>query len=380
MAERSLVGQVRSDLAGRTSSVPHSAQIVRSVRDSDAAPVDHDSLLRVSELVEADLVGAGPLQPLLNDPAVSDVVVNGVDGVWVDRGDGLERVDVLLGGEDDVRSLACRLAAVAGRRLDDGNPFVDVRMADGTRFHAMLRPVAGSGPYLSFRTHRSRAFTLAQLVECQTLTEALAGLLHRVVRARLPFLVTGGTGTGKTTLLASLLSLANDSERLVLVEDAAELRPDHPHVISLEARPANVEGQGVVTLADLVRESLRMRPDRVIVGECRGAEVTELLAALNTGHDGGAGTLHCNAAADVPARLEALTLPHGLSRAGLHAQLEAALRVVVHLRRDGNRRVVGEVGLLQTGSEGLSVRTAFHRSGEGAVYGELERLLRERGA
>ncbi len=173
------------------------------------------------------------------------------------------------------------------------------------------------------------------------------------------------------------------SERIVIVEDAAELAPDHPHLLTLEARPANIEGAGAVDLASLVRQALRMRPDRIVIGECRGAEVSELLAALNTGHDGGAGTLHCNAAADAPARLEALALPHGMPRAGLHAQLVAALRVIIHLRRKGSRRQVTEIALIDTGdtgARGLGVATAWTRHGPGPAAGILERLLRERDA
>lgn len=377
---RSILSHIRKMLAHTTEALPRRADIVQAVRDSAAAPPDNNALLRVSELVEANLIGAGPLQPWLNDPAVSDVVVNGDSGVWVDRGQGLELVPTAIGSRDDVRALACRLAASAGRRLDDGNPYVDVRLSDGTRFHAVLPPVACHGPYLSFRTHRSEAFTLQQLTSRNTFTKEMASLLQRIVRARLPFLVTGGTATGKTTLLASLLSLSQKSERIVLVEDAAELNPDHPHVISLESRPANIEGQGQVTLAHLVRQSLRMRPDRIVVGECRGAEVTELLTALNTGHDGGAGTLHCNRAGDVPARLEALTLPHGFSRDGLHSQLEAALRVVIHLRRQGSRRWVDEIGLLVPTSEGMTVKRAFSATRPGPAFPALEQILAERAA
>ncbi|WP_335989418.1 TadA family conjugal transfer-associated ATPase [Glycomyces sp. MUSA5-2] len=285
-----LLDRVRRQLAaqsrpgGRDSAT---AEIVRALRASGAAPPDQDSLLRLTASLSGDLIGAGPLQPLLDDPAVTDVVVNGTGGVWADRGDGLRPTEVRLGRADAVRSLACRLAAAAGRRLDAGSPYADVRLPDGTRFHAVLPPIAATGPYLSFRTHRSKAFTLTQLVEADTLTADMADLLLRIVEARLPFLVTGGTGSGKTTLLASLLSTAARTERIVIVEDAAELALDHPHALTLESRPANVEGAGAVDLAALVRQALRMRPDRIVVGECRGAEVVELLGALNTGHEGG---------------------------------------------------------------------------------------------
>jgi pilus assembly protein CpaF len=382
-----LLDKVRRQLAaqsrpGSRDAASGTAEIVRALRASGAAPPDQTSLLRLSEALSGDLIGAGPLQPLLDDPAVTDVVVNGAGGVWADRGDGLRRTDLRLGRADAVRSLACRLAAAAGRRLDAGSPYADVRLPDGTRFHAVLPPIATDGPYLSFRTHRSKAFTLTQLVEADTLTADMADLLLRMIRARLPFLVTGGTGCGKTTLLASLLSNAPADERIVVVEDAAELALDHPHALTLESRPANVEGAGAVDLAALVRQALRMRPDRIVVGECRGAEVVELLGALNTGHEGGAGTLHCNTAADVPARLEALALPHGLPRAGLHAQLVAALRVVVHLKRTGAGRQATEIAVIDSGpsAAGLTVSAAWTRHGPGPSAGILERLLRERTA
>ncbi|GLZ80453.1 hypothetical protein Afil01_52600 [Actinorhabdospora filicis] len=328
------------------------------------------------------MIGAGVLDPLVCDPDVTDVLVNGPDEVWLDRGDGLERVPIDLGGAEAVRRLAQRLAADCGRRLDDAHPYVDARLADGSRLHAVLPPVAVGGPYLSLRMFRSRAFTLRELTGAGTLTEASAELLAALVTARLALLVTGGTGSGKTTLLSALLGLVPHTERIVIVEDAAELRPDHPHVLTLEARAANVEGAGRVGLRDLVRQALRMRPDRIIVGECRGAEVAELLTALNTGHDGGAGTVHANSAADVPARLEALALPHGLDRAGLHAQVAAALRMVLHLRRTPSGRVLHEVSLLRLAPDGQSVRVvpAWRRDG-GAVPAapEVARLLRARG-
>ncbi|KAB8163746.1 TadA family conjugal transfer-associated ATPase [Streptomyces sp. 3MP-14] len=316
------------------------------------------AVLSVVRALRSELVGAGPLQPLLAAPDVTDVLVNGPEEVWVDRGAGLERADVRFPDEASVRRLAQRLAASAGRRLDDARPWVDARLPDGTRMHAVLPPVVVGSPCLSLRVVRHRAFTLPELRRAGTLPPGGERVLRAVLAARLSFLVTGGTGSGKSTLLASLLGLVGPRERVVLVEDSAELRPSHPHVVRLETRPANQEGAGRVTLRDLVRQALRMRPDRLVVGEVRGAEVTELLAALNTGHEGGCGTLHANAAGDVPARLEALGGTAGLPRAALHSQLAAALALVLHLVRDreSGRRRLAEIQLLEQGPRGL-VRT-----------------------
>jgi pilus assembly protein CpaF len=327
------------------------------------------------------LVGAGPLAPLLADQQVTDVLVNGVQ-VWVDRGAGLQRTAVRLRDGDEVRALAQRLAAACGRRLDDGQPYADARLPDGTRLHAVLPPVATNGPYLSLRTFRQRPFSLADLVAHGTVSADVAPVLAAIVTAKLAYLVTGGTGSGKTTLLGTLLGMVPPTERIVLVEDAAELRPVHPHVVALQARTANVEGAGAIGLTDLVRQALRMRPDRLVVGECRGAEIVDLLGALNTGHDGGAGTLHANAPGDVPARLEALGLLGGLPRAALHAQVVAALQVVLQVRRTDDGRVLESVSvLLPAGEQRLaSVVPAWHRlRGAGPAAPALARMLTARG-
>ncbi|MFG1762252.1 TadA family conjugal transfer-associated ATPase [Micromonospora parva] len=376
-----LAARVRQRIAAATTPVT-AAAIVSAVRAEPTAAVLGDTaMLRIADRVRDDLVGAGPLAPLLADPEVTDVLVNGVR-VWVDRGSGLHQVAVPLGSVDDVRRLAQRLIASAGRRLDDGSPYADARLPDGTRLHAVLPPVATEGPYLSLRTFRHRPFTLDELVRQGTVPRPLAPLLAAVVAARLAYLVTGGTGSGKTTLLNTLLGMVPATERIVLVEDAAELRPGHPHVVGLQARTANVEGTGVVSLADLVRQALRMRPDRLVVGECRGGEVVDLLAALNTGHDGGAGTLHANTPSDVPARLEALGMLGGLPRAALHAQVAAALQVLFQVRRGDKGRVLESVCLLlPEGPERIvTVVPAWVRGGGlGLAARALGALLRERG-
>ncbi|MEU0264474.1 TadA family conjugal transfer-associated ATPase [Nocardioides sp. NPDC006303] len=339
------------------------------------------TVLAVFEMLRRDVVGAGPLEPLLRLPGVTDVLVNGPDQVFIDRGSGLEPAPVAFPDDDAVRRLAQRLAAGAGRRLDDASPYVDLRLGDGSRFHAVLAPLARPGTVISLRVPSARAFTLAELEASGMVVPRVADLLRRLVLARSAFLVSGGTGTGKTTLLASLLSLVPPEERLVLVEDASELRPDHPHVVGLEARPANIEAAGAVELHTLVRQALRMRPDRLVVGEVRGAEVVDLLAALNTGHEGGCGTLHANSAADVPARVEALALAAGLGREAAHSQFASGVDVVVHLRRRDGRRVLTEIALPCRGADGLvRMETAFSVAADGGVIAgpaadRLEALL-----
>lgn len=300
------------------------------------------------DALRRESVGAGPLEELLALPGVTDVLVNGPSEVFIDRGRGLEPRPSPFADEAEVRRLAVRLAASVGRRLDDGSPFVDARLASGVRVHAVLGGVADRGTCLSLRVPSSRTLSLEEWVAGGALAPAAARILRRVVERRCAFLISGGTGSGKTTLLASLLSLVPPAERIVIAEDSRELNPAHPHCLRLEGRPANTEGAGAVTLTDLVRQALRMRPDRLVVGEVRGPELVDLLTALNTGHEGGCGTLHANSAGDVPARLEALAALGGLGRAALHAQVAAALEVVVQIRRlpDG-RRWVEEVRLIR---------------------------------
>ncbi|GAA4243442.1 TadA family conjugal transfer-associated ATPase [Dactylosporangium darangshiense] len=348
-----------------------------------AALLGEHTLREVTDELTGQMIGAGPLAPLLADPDVTDVLVNGVY-VWVDRGPGgLRRVMGSLGDPAAVRKLAQRLASTAGRRLDDASPFVDVRLPDGTRMHAVLPPVGLGGPYLSLRTFRRTAFTVDELVACGTVDPGAAQLLKAVVTARLPYLVTGGTGSGKTTVLATLLSTVPPGERLIIVEDAAELRPVHPHVVTLQTRLANVEGAGAVTLRELVRQALRMRPDRLVVGECRGAEIVDLLGALNTGHEGGAATLHANSPADVPARLETLGLLGGVPQAALHAMVASALRVVLHLHRDpAGRRELTEICVISLDPQRRTagVVTAWRRgNGPGPGAADLDELLTKRG-
>ncbi|MCK9920873.1 TadA family conjugal transfer-associated ATPase [Frankia sp. AgPm24] len=299
-------------------------------------------------------VGAGPLEEFLTDPHVTDVLVNSPDEVWVERRGRLTRTSVRFTDEEAVRRLAIRLAAAAGRRLDLAMPFADVLLRDGTRMHAVLAPTALRGTCLSLRRPRRHPFTFDELLLAGTISPAVAAVLHAVLTARLAIVVTGGTGTGKSTLLATLLGAVRPGERIVLVEDTAELVVQRPGLVRLEARPPNIEGAGEITQRDLVRQALRMRPDRLVVGEVRGPEVLDLLVALNTGHEGGLSTVHANDTASLPTRLEALAALAGLSRAAVHSHVAAALHAAVHLRRDaqGHRRVHA-IGVFHRTADGL---------------------------
>jgi len=375
-AATAIVDRVRRRLANSGLAATRSA-VAGLVREESGGLLGDGHLLQLVRTAEDEMSGAGAVEPFLRDPEVTDVLVNGPDEVWIDRGHGLERVPVRFADDAAVRRLAARLAAAAGRRLDDAAPWVDASLPDGTRLHAILQPVSVGATRLSLRVLRPRAFSMDELVAAGTVTGRARVLLTDIVRGRLAFLVSGGTGSGKTTLLSTLLSLVDPAERIVLVEDAAELRPRHPHVVRLVARPPNVEGTGQVSLQDLVRQALRMRPDRLIVGETRGAEVADLLAAMNTGHDGGAGTVHANSAAEVPTRLEALGALAGLSRDAVQGQLVAAVEAVVHLRRDrGGVRRVQEIGLLRRQADGVVVQPAWRWDGGYCEAGErLQTML-----
>ncbi|QIG39955.1 TadA family conjugal transfer-associated ATPase [Microbacterium sp. 4R-513] len=294
-----------------------------------------------------------PLADILDDPEVTDLFVNGADGLFVDRGSGAQRSTSWRASEEDVRELAVALVGAGGRHLDDAAPCVDVRLEGGIRVHAVLPPISSSGTVISIRVPRLQTPTLDALGERGMFDAGVRERLDAAVAQRENLLVTGAAGAGKTTLLAALLGRAAPSDRIVTIEDVAELRLDHPHHVRLEARQPNLEGAGGIGLARLVREALRMRPDRLVVGECRGDEVRELLAALNTGHDGGAGTLHANGLHEVPARLEALGALALLDDRALARQVVSAIGIVLHVSRDrdGIRRL-SAIGRPVLGSDG----------------------------
>lgn len=334
--------------------------------------------LAAVERISAELNGLGPLQELTRDPAVTDIFVNAPDAVWLDRGNGLERSAVSFAGESQVRALASRLVAAGGRRLDDGSPCVDVRLDGGYRIHAVLPPISTAGTLLSVRIRREQVFTMDELRCGGMFGKTVQDVLQRVVGHKLSFLISGATGSGKTTLLSTMLSLCSPRERMVLIEDASELNPVHPHVVSLESRHGNLEGGGEVDLGELVRQALRMRPDRLVVGECRGAEVRELLTAMNTGHTGGGGTIHANTATAVPARLTALGALAGLGQEAVRLQASSALDVVIHVDRLPRGRQVSCIGVMEDGQGGLTVVPALEiRRGE-ATPGPAWALLADR--
>lgn len=329
---------------------PDPSRVAAIIRE-EAVVISDIGVLDVMRTLRDDTTGAGPLESLLADPAVTDICVNGPNAVFVDAGEGLTRAPLTFDSDAAVRRLATRLASSCGRRLDDAHPYCDghITRPDGTllRFHALLAPTAQAGTCISVRVLHTASATLDDLVARGALDDDRARLLRGIVAQRKAFVVVGGTGSGKTTLLSAMLAEVDPAERILAIEDTLELTPDHPHVVNLTTRGANAEGAGEITIADLVKQSLRMRPDRIVVGEIRGAEVVDLLAALNTGHDGGAGTLHANSIHEVPARFEALAALGGMHRDALHAQLAAAIDVVVVVKRraDGTR-YLHQIGVL----------------------------------
>jgi pilus assembly protein CpaF len=373
-----LVDRVRDRLVaqGRT---PTPATVAEAVR-AEGGVIGDLAVHRLSRELRDELVGLGPLQRFVDDERVTDILVNAPDDVWIDRGLGLEPVGNVFADAAEIRRLAVRLAAAVGRRLDDASPCADIRIAGGLRLHAVLPPISARGPVVSLRIPRHRGIDLQAMERAGGLGEGAVAWLEALMESRAAFLVSGGTGTGKTTLLGALLAQVPSTQRIVIVEDSAELAPQHPHVVSLEARHANVDGAGAVTMRELVRHSLRMRPDRLVVGEARGEEVVDLLAALNTGHEGGCGTVHANAIDDVPARIAALAAVGGLARDAAMEQLGSAVHALVHLDRgrDGVRRLRALGALDRRGASVIAVE-ALRWGDDGRCHvGPGLELLRQR--
>ena len=330
--------------AGVDAPVPHLEGAQPQPQAPDPVPGGLGSPRPTGGVTADELALLGPLASYAASGPVTDLFVNGDRGLWIDRGTGAEREPSWTAAEPEVRALAVQLIARGGRHVDEATPAVDVRLGRGIRVHAVLPPLSSTGTLVSVRVPRVADFSLAALARAGMLDREQEALLRAAVAERRNILVTGAGGTGKTTLLGALLGEAGPRERIVLLEDVAELRIGHPHVVALEARQANLEGSGRIGLDVLVREALRMRPDRLVVGECRGPELRELLAALNTGHDGGAGTLHANSLDDVPARLEALGSTAGMSAEAVARQAVSAFDLVVHLERADGRRRVAQIG------------------------------------
>jgi pilus assembly protein CpaF len=358
--------------------VPPDDDAVDDVTRVDGVRLGRDGARSARDRLASEVMGLGPLEECVADEAVTDVLLNGDGSVWVDRGEGLERVHADVGDPASARRLAVRLAALSGRRLDESQPWVDGLLPGGVRLHAVLPPLVDGGVHLSLRVPRADLGGLDELAARGMFGPVVGRLLADVVARRVSFVVTGGTGSGKTTLLAAMLAAVPTHERIVVVEDVRELGIAHPHVVRLQGRSANVEGRGAVGLVELVRQALRMRPDRLVVGEVRGPEVREMLAALNTGHDGGCGTVHANSPQDVPARFEALGALAGLPREAVHAQLASAVQVVVHVERGASGRRVASVSLLTAvdGRTACEVAVDGRTGAPGPAWPGLGALLR----
>lgn len=342
------------------------------VRKESPASAGTGQLLADLAKINSELAGFGPqLAPLLQDPLVTDVLINGPQQVWVDNGSGLRKVEISFGSETDLRALAVRLAGAAGKRLDDAAPIADGTLPGGIRLHAILPPLAVPFPFISLRCPRARGLNFAQLVKSGTVAPALAPIVAALVHRRASCFIAGATGSGKTTLLSALLELVPPNQRIVCIEEVSELFPTHPHLVHLQERSANVQGVGAVPMSDLVRAAMRMRPDRIVLGECRGAEVREVLSAMNTGHEGTWATVHANAVTDIPARLVALGALALMPEATIGAQVVAGVDAFVQIcrvtERGGTRRYISEVGIPVWSHSRLSAQLALKVTPEGQL-------------
>jgi pilus assembly protein CpaF len=338
------------------------AELQRVVANEQTPMTVADRRRLMAEITD-EVLGHGPLQPLLDDPEVSEIMVNGPDTVYVERNGRLTRTNTGFASEDHLRRVIERIVSRVGRRIDESSPLVDARLADGSRVNAIIPPLAFSGSSLTIRKFAREPLGVAELLATDTLTPELADVLRACVEARLNIIVSGGTGTGKTTLLNVLSSYIPETERIITIEDAVELQLQQEHVVRLESRPANIEGKGAVTIRELVRNSLRMRPDRIVVGEVRGGESLDMLQAMNTGHDGSLSTVHANSPRDAVARLETLVLMAGmdLPLRAVREQLASAVDVIVQIGRlrDGSRRITAVTEVLGMNGDAVNLQDAF---------------------
>jgi len=329
-------------------------------RESGISRDDRD---RLTAEIADDILGHGPLERLLADDSVTEIMVNGPADVWVERQGRLYETTVRFKDESHLRRIINKMVAQVGRRIDESSPMVDARLPDGSRVNAVLPPLSLSGPLVTIRKFSQHRLDMAELVKLGTISTEVVEFLDRCVRAELNILISGGTGTGKTTFLNALSSSIPDSDRIVTIEDAAELRLNQRHVLRLEARPKNIEGEGEIAIRELVRNSLRMRPERIIVGEVRGAEALDMLQAMNTGHDGSLSTVHANAPRDALARIETMVLMAGydLPVRAIRQQVASALDLLIHLERleDGSRRVTSIVEVQRMESDTITLQELF---------------------
>jgi pilus assembly protein CpaF len=355
-----LVERRRTEVARGSEGGGDLREAVRELVDERAVLLGAGDREEIAARIVRDSVGLGPLEVLLADPAVEEVMVNGPGTVYIERGGRIEPTDVAFADEEELRNAIERILAPLGRRVDELSPMVDARLADGSRVNVVIPPLALDGPLVSIRRFGVRRPSPDELVALGTLTMAQRQSLESAVGGHRSILVSGGTGSGKTTLLNALSGFIDPGERVVTIEDAAELRLQQPHVVRLESRPAGVEGRGEVSIRDLLRNALRMRPDRIVIGEVRGPEALDLLTALNTGHDGALSTVHANSPADALSRLETLALMAGvgLPHAAVAEQVQRGIDLVVHLeRRADGARVVTEIAEVVRAAGTTAVRT-----------------------
>jgi len=362
--QRRLVERRRAEAASGASPAGDLASAVAELVEHEAAILSDGRRAELRELILRDAVGLGPLEELLADSAVEEVMVNGPGDVYVERRGRLERTSASFASEGALRDTIERVLAPLGRRVDELSPMADARLADGSRVNVVIPPLAVDGPAVSIRRFTSARPDPDELVASGTLTEELRDLLATAVAERRSIIISGGTGSGKTTLLNALSSWIEPDERVITIEDAAELALRQPHVVRLESRPASVEGRGEVSIRDLLRNALRMRPDRIVIGEVRGPEALDLLTALNTGHEGALSTVHANSCEDALRRLETLALMAGLGlpHAAIREQLARGIGIVVQMvRADGGRRLVAEVAEVEPVAGGVGVRERWRR-------------------
>lgn len=344
------VSSIRSQLLNNSLPI-NVTTIIESLRDSspNLSPLD---LIENADEILAQTIGFGPVENFIHQPGVTDILVNRFDDVWIDSELGLQKVKAAWASETELRDFAAKLASLVNRRLDDVNPFLDAKLENGIRFHAIIPPLAINGTALAFRLPSAKKLSLDDLVNLGTIDEPIAQILRQIIRNKISFAISGNTGSGKTTILGALLSEVSESERILIVEDSAELNINHPNCVSLQSRGENAEGIGAIELKQLIKQTLRMRPDRIVIGEVRGTEVLDLLIALNTGHEGGCVTVHANNTESVIARIEALGLLAKIPKPAVHALLKQAIKVLIHVARTEKGRKLTEISIIDQDSAG----------------------------